>query len=102
MQDDTTADLLFPFSRLVADLSQLLTLEPGDIILTGTPAGASVAVPGDVLEVEVGAGALSTGRLSTRVSEGATPDQITVVSTACSCIQTWPEIEYSGETAFAT
>ncbi|MHA7189371.1 fumarylacetoacetate hydrolase family protein [Arthrobacter sp. MDT2-16] len=73
VQDDTTADLLFPFSRLVADLSQLLTLEPGDIILTGTPAGASVAVPGDVLEVEVGAGALSTGRLSTRVSEGATP-----------------------------
>ena len=33
---------------------QLLTLEEGDIILTGTPAGASVAVPGDVLEVEVG------------------------------------------------
>ncbi|MEG9249620.1 fumarylacetoacetate hydrolase family protein [Arthrobacter sp. Soc17.1.1.1] len=73
VQDDTTADLLFPFSRLIADLSQLLTLEPGDIILTGTPAGASVAVPGDVLEVEVGAGALSTGRLTTRVSEGTTP-----------------------------
>jgi 5-oxopent-3-ene-1,2,5-tricarboxylate decarboxylase/2-hydroxyhepta-2,4-diene-1,7-dioate isomerase len=73
VQDDTTADLLFPFTRLIADLSQLLTLEPGDIILTGTPAGASVAVPGDVLEVEVGAGALSTGRLTTRVSEGTTP-----------------------------
>ncbi len=73
VQDDTTADLLFPFARLVADLSQLMTLEPGDIILTGTPAGASVAVPGDVLEVEVGAGGLSTGRLTTRVSEGTTP-----------------------------
>lgn len=57
VQDDTTRDLLFPFARLVADLSQLLTLEEGDIILTGTPAGASVAKPGDVLEVEVSAAA---------------------------------------------
>ena len=56
VQDDTTGDLLFPFARLVADLSQLLTLEEGDIILTGTPAGASVATPGDVVEVEVSAG----------------------------------------------
>ena len=56
VQDDTTEDLLFPFARLVADLSQLLTLEEGDIILTGTPAGASVAKPGDVLEVEVSTG----------------------------------------------
>nr|WP_247047469.1 fumarylacetoacetate hydrolase family protein [Arthrobacter rhizosphaerae] len=75
VQDDTTEDLLFPFDRLVADLSQLLTLEEGDIILTGTPAGASVAKPGDVLEVEVGTadGTLTTGRLVTRVEEGTTP-----------------------------
>ncbi|MCX6498327.1 MAG: fumarylacetoacetate hydrolase family protein [Arthrobacter sp.] len=82
VQDDTTGDLLFPFARLVADLSQLLTLEEGDIILTGTPAGASVAKPGDVVEVEVstlevsttpGGAELTTGRLVTRVEEGATP-----------------------------
>jgi 5-oxopent-3-ene-1,2,5-tricarboxylate decarboxylase/2-hydroxyhepta-2,4-diene-1,7-dioate isomerase len=84
VQDDTTEELLFPFARLVADLSQLLTLEEGDIILTGTPAGASVAKPGDVLEVEVStveAGATadgspagsSSGRLLTRVEEGSTP-----------------------------
>ncbi|MCU1566642.1 MAG: hypothetical protein JWQ56_1579 [Pseudarthrobacter sp.] len=73
VQDDTTGDLLFPFARLVADLSQLLTLEEGDIILTGTPAGASVARPGDVLEVEVSAGDLTTGRLVTTVEEGTTP-----------------------------
>ncbi|MDF9277938.1 fumarylacetoacetate hydrolase family protein [Arthrobacter sp. EH-1B-1] len=75
VQDDTTEDLLFPFARLVADLSQLLTLEEGDIILTGTPAGASVANPGDVLEVEVSSvdGSLTTGRLVTRVEEGTTP-----------------------------
>ena len=47
--------LLFPFGRLVADLSQLMTLETGDVILTGTPAGSSVVVPGDVVEVEVDA-----------------------------------------------
>ncbi|KNC17826.1 hypothetical protein AC792_13345 [Arthrobacter sp. RIT-PI-e] len=75
VQDDTTADLLFPFARLVADLSQLLTLEPGDIILTGTPAGASVAVPGDTVDVEVTTvdGRLTTGRLSTTATEGTTP-----------------------------
>lgn len=82
VQDDTTEDLLFPFARLVADLSQLLTLEEGDIILTGTPAGASVAKPGDVVEVEVStsttaagsaAAGPSTGRLVTRVEEGSTP-----------------------------
>lgn len=75
VQDDTTEDLLFPFPQLIADLSQLLTLEEGDLILTGTPAGASVAKPGDVVEVEVRAleGGLSSGRLVTRVTEGTTP-----------------------------
>ncbi|MCW3766729.1 fumarylacetoacetate hydrolase family protein [Paenarthrobacter ureafaciens] len=73
VQDDTTEDLLFPFAQLVADLSQLLTLEEGDIILTGTPAGASVAVPGDVVEIEVTGGGFSTGRLTTKVTEGTTP-----------------------------
>lgn len=74
-QDDTTEDLLFPFAQLVADLSQLLTLEPGDLILTGTPAGASVAVPGDVVEIEVDSPSTgqTTGRLSTTVTEGTTP-----------------------------
>ena len=74
VQDDTTADLVFPFGRLVADLSQLMTLEPGDVILTGTPAGSSVVQPGDVVEVEVDAptapGAPSTGRLVTPVVAG--------------------------------
>ena len=76
-QDDTTANLLFPFGQLVADLSQLITLEPGDVILTGTPAGSSVVQPGDVVEVEVdaptAAAAPTTGRLVTRVIEGAVP-----------------------------
>lgn len=74
VQEDTSDTLLFPFGRLVADLSQLMTLEAGDVILTGTPAGSSVVLPGDVVEVEVdapdAAGAPSSGRLVTRITEG--------------------------------
>ncbi|WP_285117254.1 fumarylacetoacetate hydrolase family protein [Leifsonia sp. fls2-241-R2A-40a] len=77
VQEGTTDDLLFPFGRLIADLSQLMTLEPGDVILTGTPAGSSVTQPGDTVEVEVDAptapGAPSTGRLVTRITEGDIP-----------------------------
>ncbi|SJM60252.1 fumarylacetoacetate hydrolase family protein [Gulosibacter sp. 10] len=73
VQDDDTSGLVFPFGQLVADLSQLMTLEAGDVILTGTPAGSSVAQPGDTVEVEVDApaapGAPSTGRLVTEVVE---------------------------------
>lgn len=70
-QEATTAELLFPFAQLIADLSQSMTLEPGDIILTGTPAGASVALPGQTVEVEVDApdapGSPTTGRLVTTI-----------------------------------
>ncbi|MDZ5076401.1 fumarylacetoacetate hydrolase family protein [Nesterenkonia sp. HG001] len=71
VQEDTSAGMIFPLPQLVADLSQHLTLEPGDIILTGTPAGASVAEPGDVVEVEVDVvGGPTTGRLRTIIIEG--------------------------------
>ena len=63
VQDATTAELIFGFDRLIADLSRLMTLEPGDIILTGTPAGASVVEPGDTVEVELG----TAGRLSNTI-----------------------------------
>ncbi|WP_439680375.1 fumarylacetoacetate hydrolase family protein [Embleya sp. MST-111070] len=53
VQEDTTATLLFDFAHLIADLSRLLTLEVGDVILTGTPAGAGVAEIGQRIEVEV-------------------------------------------------
>lgn len=74
-QEDTTAPeaMIFPLEQFIADLSQHLTLEEGDVILTGTPAGSSVVGPGDVMEIEVDApgvdGAPSSGRLVTRVVE---------------------------------
>jgi 2-keto-4-pentenoate hydratase/2-oxohepta-3-ene-1,7-dioic acid hydratase in catechol pathway/regulator of RNase E activity RraA len=67
-QQDDTGNLLFPFGQLVADLSRLMTLQPGDLILTGTPAGASVLEPGDIVEVEVDGSGRSTGRLRTGVA----------------------------------
>ncbi|WP_246180045.1 fumarylacetoacetate hydrolase family protein [Kocuria coralli] len=73
-QDDTTEGLIFSLPQIVADLSQHFTLETGDVILTGTPSGSSVIVPGDVVEVEVDApgapGSPSSGRLRTTVVQG--------------------------------
>jgi 2-keto-4-pentenoate hydratase/2-oxohepta-3-ene-1,7-dioic acid hydratase in catechol pathway/regulator of RNase E activity RraA len=69
VQDAGADEFIFPLAQIVADLSRLSTLEPGDMILTGTPAGASVMVPGDTVEVEVTAGELATGRLVNEVVE---------------------------------
>jgi len=77
MQADLTDDaaLLFSFPQIIADLAQHFTLEPGDLILTGTPAGSSVVQPGDVVEVEVdvpGRPELTTDRLVTNIIQGHT------------------------------
>jgi 5-oxopent-3-ene-1,2,5-tricarboxylate decarboxylase / 2-hydroxyhepta-2,4-diene-1,7-dioate isomerase len=53
VQDAGTDELLFGFAELIADLTRFMTLERGDVILTGTPAGAGVVAPGDVVEVEL-------------------------------------------------
>ena len=52
-QDGTTADFLFPLDVLVRFISQVMTLETGDLIATGTPAGVGPLQPGDTVEVEV-------------------------------------------------
>jgi 2-keto-4-pentenoate hydratase/2-oxohepta-3-ene-1,7-dioic acid hydratase in catechol pathway/regulator of RNase E activity RraA len=62
-------DMLFGLGGIVADLSRLVTLEPGDVILTGTPTGSTVVTPGDVVEVEVTAGEASSGRLRSPIVE---------------------------------
>jgi len=60
LQDGTTADLVFDVASLIAEISTVMTLEPGDVIITGTPAGVGMArnpkvfmKPGDVCEVEI-------------------------------------------------
>ncbi|SFU71994.1 fumarylacetoacetate hydrolase family protein [Pseudoduganella namucuonensis] len=52
-QDGKTADLLFPVPYLIAYLSRHMTLLPGDMIMTGTPAGVGPIKPGDTIEVEI-------------------------------------------------
>jgi len=60
VQSASTGDMIFDVSALVSIISQAITLEPGDIIVTGTPSGVGVArtpklfmKPGDVCEVEI-------------------------------------------------
>ena len=60
MQDANTSDLIFPVRRLVAILSEIMTLEPGDVVVTGTPEGVGHArrppvwmKAGDKVEVEI-------------------------------------------------
>lgn len=52
-QRGTTADLIFNIPFLIAYLSEFMTLQPGDMIATGTPKGLSDVVPGDEVIVEV-------------------------------------------------
>jgi 2-keto-4-pentenoate hydratase/2-oxohepta-3-ene-1,7-dioic acid hydratase in catechol pathway len=53
-QHINTSDLLFSVAQLVAYLSKAMTLLPGDVLLTGTPAGVGPVKPGDVVEIEIG------------------------------------------------
>jgi acylpyruvate hydrolase len=74
VQDGNTADMIFGVAETIAFLSQIMTLEPGDIIATGTPAGVGNARtpqlflhPGDVIEIEIeGVGALRNPIAETR------------------------------------
>jgi 5-oxopent-3-ene-1,2,5-tricarboxylate decarboxylase / 2-hydroxyhepta-2,4-diene-1,7-dioate isomerase len=49
----TGTDLMFSFAYQIADVSRLITLEPGDVLLTGTPANSRPVEPGDVVAVEI-------------------------------------------------
>ena len=60
LQDGTTADMIFSVAEIVAYVSRFVTLEPGDVIATGTPPGVAFGstnphwlVPGDAVEVEI-------------------------------------------------
>jgi 2-keto-4-pentenoate hydratase/2-oxohepta-3-ene-1,7-dioic acid hydratase in catechol pathway len=52
-QQGLGAEMVFSVPALLAYISRVMTLEPGDIVATGTPAGVGPLVPGDVVEVEV-------------------------------------------------
>jgi 2-keto-4-pentenoate hydratase/2-oxohepta-3-ene-1,7-dioic acid hydratase in catechol pathway len=52
-QRASTAELVFPIPVLLAYISRHMTLEPGDLVLTGTPSGVGPLAAGDVVEIEV-------------------------------------------------
>ena len=87
-QEATTAEMVWEMPYLVADLARTITLLPGDVILSGTPAGSRPVEPGDVVKVEVeGLGELSNvivaGTTPIRDDVGAQPSESEeVVSTA--------------------
>ena len=80
-QDGNTADLVFGIRRLVAFVSSVFTLEPGDLILTGTPSGVGIfrtppiaMAPGDLVEIEIdGIGVLRNPVVAERGSRRAPP-----------------------------
>jgi len=53
VQDSNTSDLIFSVPRLVQFISSVMTLEPGDVIATGTPPGVGQLQKGDLVEVEI-------------------------------------------------
>ena len=53
LQSQRTKDLLFDVPTLVSYISKYVTLEPGDLIYTGTPGSTKAMKPGDVVEIEI-------------------------------------------------
>ncbi len=87
-QQGNTDDMHWDMHYLVADIARTITLLPGDVILSGTPAGSRPVVPGDIVSVEVdGLGTLTNtiaqGTVPVRPEVGAQPsDSEEVLSTA--------------------
>ena len=87
-QDDNTANMEWDMHYLVADIARTITLVPGDMLFSGTPANSRPVQPGDVVEVEVeGLGTLRnhivSGPTAIRDDVGAQPTESEeVVSTA--------------------
>ena len=68
-QDSTTAEMEWDMHYLVADIARTITLVPGDLLFSGTPAFSRPVQPGDIVEVEVE----GLGRLTNRIVTGPTP-----------------------------
>jgi 5-oxopent-3-ene-1,2,5-tricarboxylate decarboxylase / 2-hydroxyhepta-2,4-diene-1,7-dioate isomerase len=69
VQDGSTDEMAWDMHYLVADLARLITLVPGDVILSGTPANSRPVAPGDVVVVAVE----GLGELESRIVEGPAP-----------------------------
>ncbi len=68
-QEDNTDNMEWDMHYLVADIARTITLVPGDMLFSGTPANSRPVFPGDVVEVEVD----GLGKLTNHIVEGPTP-----------------------------
>jgi 2-keto-4-pentenoate hydratase/2-oxohepta-3-ene-1,7-dioic acid hydratase in catechol pathway len=70
-QQDNTELMLFRIGRQLADISKVMTLEKGDIVLTGTPKGVGPVVTGDVIEagLSVDGAELEEGKIKVAVKD---------------------------------
>src|SRR5207302_7443446 len=94
VQQGTAADLIWPISYLLAHLCRTITLLPGDVILSGTPAHSRPMEPGDVVEVEVsGLGRLSNTVVDWDVDLSGPGDQLQVSANTLHVALAMPEDE---------
>ncbi|KAK4461274.1 putative mitochondrial hydrolase FMP41 [Cladorrhinum samala] len=70
-QNDSTELMLFNIPQILGDISRVMTLEPGDIVLTGTPKGVGPVVPGDVMRagIRVNGKELEDAKIEVKVEE---------------------------------
>lgn len=70
-QDDSTELMLFRIPRILSDISKVMTLEDGDLVLTGTPKGVGPLVAGDVVQcgIEVDGNELEEGKMEIGVED---------------------------------
>jgi 5-oxopent-3-ene-1,2,5-tricarboxylate decarboxylase/2-hydroxyhepta-2,4-diene-1,7-dioate isomerase len=99
----TGADLMFSFAYQIADVARLITLEPGDVLLTGTPANSRPVDPGDRVAVEVD----GIGRLENHVVQSddelePVGEQPAVTAQTLHVALTMPEEEAEREVAEVT
>jgi 5-oxopent-3-ene-1,2,5-tricarboxylate decarboxylase/2-hydroxyhepta-2,4-diene-1,7-dioate isomerase len=93
-QRGSAADLIWPISYLLADLCRVITLEPGDVLLSGTPAHSRPMEPGDLVEVEVtGLGRLSNTVVDWDVDLSGPGDQLQVSANTLHVALAMPEDE---------
>lgn len=74
-QNDSTNLMLFQIPRILSDISKVMTLEAGDIVLTGTPKGVGPVVPGDVMRagIRVNGKEIEEAKIEIEVEESTRP-----------------------------
>jgi 5-oxopent-3-ene-1,2,5-tricarboxylate decarboxylase/2-hydroxyhepta-2,4-diene-1,7-dioate isomerase len=93
-QQGSAADLIWPISYLLADLCRVITLMPGDVVLSGTPAHSRPMEPGDVVDVEAtGLGRLSNTVVDWDVDLAGPGDQLRVSANTLHVALAMPEDE---------